>query len=241
MEQEQPTSKKPLDSKLISQSIIVAGLLIAGAILLKGSVGPSAPVVNDELNDISTLEINPVTAEDHIFGNPEASIMVVEYSDTECPYCKSFHATMHRLIAEKGDDIAWVYRHYPVPELHQKAFKESLASECAWEQGGNQGFWTYIDEIYSRTESNDRLPDEALGQIAQSMNLNMTTFNDCLDNGKYADKLTASMEEGLWVGQQLFGRGLGTPTSIVIKDGTVVDLIPGALPYENVLEIVSKY
>ena len=67
---------------------------------------------------------------------------------------------MHQVIREKGDQVAWVYRHYPIPELHPKAFHEAEATECAWEQGGNSTFWKYIDKIFEITPSNNGL-DEA--------------------------------------------------------------------------------
>ncbi len=109
-------------------------------------------------NKTKSLGINlkPVSLDEHITGNPNAKIVVVEYSDLECPFCKMFQNTMQQIIGE-NPDVAWVYRHYPIPQLHPKAFHESEASECAWEQGGNDAFWKYIDHIHQITPSNNGL------------------------------------------------------------------------------------
>lgn len=107
------------------------------------------------------LEFRPISASDHILGNPNARIIILEYSDLECPFCKVFHATMHRVIKENAD-IAWVYRHYPIAQLHSKAFREAEATECAWEQGGNETFWKYTDKLFEVTPSNNGLEDSML-------------------------------------------------------------------------------
>ncbi len=99
------------------------------------------------------VEFRPVSGDDHITGNAASNIVVVEYSDLECPFCKVFHQTMRQVI--EAEDVAWVYRHYPIPQLHAKAFHEAEATECAWEQKGNEGFWKYTDKLFELTPSND--------------------------------------------------------------------------------------
>src|SRR6185436_7093141 len=84
------------------------------------------------------VEMEPVTEKDHILGNPNAEVIMVEYSDLECPFCKEFHSTLRRVMNEYGKDgkVAWVYRHFPIDSLHPKARKEAEATECAAELGG---------------------------------------------------------------------------------------------------------
>ena len=69
-----------------------------------------------------TNGMRPVTAGDHIVGNINSKIIIVEYSDLECPFCKMFHNTLHQVIEKSNGEVAWVYRHYPIPQLHSKAF-----------------------------------------------------------------------------------------------------------------------
>lgn len=110
--------------------------------------------INDAIKNEKTpltTEIRPITSDDHIVGNINAKIIIVEYSDLDCPYCKVFHNTMYRIIKESNGDVAWVYRHYPIPQLHPNAFAKSEASECASEQKGNEGFWKYVDKVFEIT------------------------------------------------------------------------------------------
>lgn len=143
-------------------SIVVAGALIAGALFFVNSkpAGPAEPGQGQVLEKIRGIEAN-----DHVLGNPEAEIILVEYSDPECPFCKQFHETVHQIISEYGSSgkVAWVYRHFPIEQLHPKAPKEAEALECAAEQGGgslgtnNEVFWKFTDKVYEMTNSNNSL------------------------------------------------------------------------------------
>ncbi|MFA6602909.1 MAG: thioredoxin domain-containing protein, partial [Candidatus Shapirobacteria bacterium] len=89
-----------------------------------------------------------VTDKDHIRGNKNAAIVLVEYSDYECPFCKNFHSTMQQVAKDYGNKVAWVYRHYPLP-FHTNAQMEAEAAECVADVGGNDKFWQYTDLVYS--------------------------------------------------------------------------------------------
>ncbi|HEY4512581.1 MAG TPA: thioredoxin domain-containing protein [Candidatus Paceibacterota bacterium] len=104
-----------------------------------------------------------VTSADHIKGSLSASVKIVEYSDLECPFCKRFHTTMQEVMNTYNKDgkVAWVFRHFPLAQLHSKAPKEAEATECAAELGGNDGFWKFVDKINEITPSNNKL-DQAL-------------------------------------------------------------------------------
>lgn len=172
---------------------------------------------------------------EHILGNENAKIIIVEYSDTECPFCKKFHMTMHQIYENYGGEVAWVYKHFPIASLHKKAFNEALATECAFEQGGNQTFWQYVDEIYNRTNSNDSLPTEELTNIAKDLDLDMNSFATCMSTQKYANKVESDINEGISLEIK------GTPTSFILINGKIVDQIPGAQSYEKVKEILDIY
>jgi protein-disulfide isomerase len=220
------------NTQQIAGAIIIAGLLISGAILIKGktSIAP-APVANAA--NAANVQIRPITANEHIFGNPNAKVMIVEYSDSECPFCKVFDTTMHQLIAKENGQVAWVYRHYPIAQLHPKAFHESEAMECAWEQGGNNTFWKYADQIFTRTQSNTRLDVAELPKIASDIGLDLNSFNTCLNSGKYSAKVKADMADGEQAGVN------GTPNSFILVNGKIVDTIPGAEPIEAVTSTVE--
>lgn len=110
------------------------------------------------------IAIDPVTPKDHISGNPQADLMIVEYSDPECPFCKRFHETMTQTMSEYGKSgkVAWVYRHFPLDSIHSKARKESEAIECAGEIGGNDKFWEYMNKLMEITPSNNQFDSSLL-------------------------------------------------------------------------------
>jgi len=112
-----------------------------------------------------------VTKDDHVLGNINAPVKIIEFSDPECPFCKRFHITMEEIISNygKGGQVAWVYRHFPLDSLHPKARKEAEALECAGEQGK---FWEYTSKIYEVTPSNNRLDPNQLYKIAIDLGLN---------------------------------------------------------------------
>ena len=75
-----------------------------------------------------------MTKEDWVFGNRNAEIALIEYSDLECPFCKKFHPTAQQVVDEYKGKVMWVFRHYPL-SFHANAQKEAEASECAAELG----------------------------------------------------------------------------------------------------------
>lgn len=109
-------------------------------------------------------DVAPVSPDEHIFGNPNASIFIIEYSDLECPFCKRFHETMKQAMEKYGKNgqVAWVYRHFPLDAIHSKARKEAEATECAAEQGGNEMFWKYTNKLMEITPSNNQLDPKLL-------------------------------------------------------------------------------
>ncbi len=106
----------------------------------------------------SLEKMSPVTSADHIQGDINAPVKVVEYSDLECPFCKRFHTTMQQVMKEYGKDkVAWVFRQFPLSQLHSKSPKEAEATECVAELGGNDAFWKFVDLINEVTPSNNAL------------------------------------------------------------------------------------
>ncbi|HBA46105.1 TPA: disulfide bond formation protein DsbA [Candidatus Nomurabacteria bacterium] len=214
----------------VVSAIIIAGVIIAGAILLKGSNPPVADAPTANNNNLPISNIRPVSSSDHIIGNINAKIVIVEYSDLECPFCKVFHATMQRVVQNSDSNVAWVYRHYPIPQLHPKAFREAEATECAYDQGGNDAFWSYTDRLFEITPANNGLDAAELPRIAEYVGLNVASFNECLESGKFTSKVQADVDDGVKAGVN------GTPSSFILVKGKIIDTIPGAQPYEAVMQ-----
>ena len=211
-------------------AIIIAGGLIAGALYYSNIKIANQPVKTATSQTGSgTINMRLVSADDHMLGNPNADVVIVEYSDTECPFCKQFHTTMQRVMNEYGKDgkVAWVYRHFPIDQLHSKARKESEALECANELGGPSKFWEYTNMLYSITPSNNGLEPSELPKIAKNVGLNIQDFDTCLSSGKYAAKVEADYQDAVKAG------GRCTPTSILISKDGIKTTVIGAQPYES--------
>ena len=240
-------------------AIIIAGGMIAVALYLVNSK-PSAGVQPG----VVAQDIRGVQKDDHILGNPNAKVVIIEYSDPECPFCKSFHETMHAIISQYGasGNVAWVYRHFPIAQLHPKAPKEAEALECAAEQSGGEMFWKFADKIYQTTNSNNSLDDGVyntpaqipngpdgkpaytqnpprsatdagqLSDFAKDLGLDVTKFESCLQSGRYAARVKKDADEAIAAG------GQGTPHSILLVGGDQIPL-EGAQPLATVKGLVD--
>lgn len=217
-------------------AIVIAGVLIAGALYFTKSGEKNETVQKNSGQETADIALSPVTADDHILGNPNAPIVVVEYSDTECPFCKTFHVTMNKIMEEYGKNgkVAWVYRHFPLDSIHPKADKEAEGAECAAELGGNDAFWKYMNRVFEITPSNNNLDLAKLPEIAMELGLDKVRFETCLASGKYAEKVESQFQSGIAIGIR------GTPHSIIItnKDGKKYPL-EGAQPYVTVKTVID--
>lgn len=222
-------------------AVVIAGALIAGAVIYSGGKAPVAGTANQpqqqqvaqQTGDLE--QMTPVTSKDHIRGDVNAPVKIVEYSDTECPFCKRFQDTMNEVMDTYGKDgkVAWVYRHFPIDQLHSKARKEAVAMECANELGGNDKFWEFADRLYEVTPANNGLDPAELPKIAQFVGLDTAKFNVCLGSTKYDKHIQDEVENAQATG------GNGTPWSIVVgKDGKKYPL-SGAQPISAIKQLID--
>src|SRR5690606_23061476 len=126
------------------------GELIAGAL----PFASMKTIIDDYLQDGSTdstvdlATLPPVTDDDYVRGPANARVTIVEYSDFDCPFCNQFHATMNQVMAEYPNDVRWIYRHYPLTQLHPNAENVARISECVQDVGGTEKFWEFADEYF---------------------------------------------------------------------------------------------
>jgi protein-disulfide isomerase len=238
MDGQMPQTPSRLNSLAIPIAIVISAALIAGAIYMSGNKAPAQTAQNPEDEGAlpSGAEVLPVTEADHIRGNPNAPIVLVEYSDYDCPFCKNFHETMQRVMTEYGDDgkVAWVYRHFPLEQLHPNAPKIAAASECVAELGGNNSFWTFTDLIFSERGTNDPTDMNRLSEFAETAGVNRGQFELCYNSGKYSDAIAIDFEEALAAG------GRGTPYTVAII-GDQQAVISGAQPYDYIKAAIDAW
>ena len=177
-----------------------------------------------------------VSDADYQRGNKNAKVVLVEFSDYECPFCKSFHPTMKdSVMKDYGDKVLWVYRQFPL-SFHQNAEKEAEAALCVGKLGGQDKFWAFSDKIFERTTSNGlgfALTD--LGPLAKEIGVNQTKFQQCLDTGEMTATVQAQQADGTAAGVS------GTPTTLVLDNkGKFITAIPGAYPYSQVKTYIDQ-
>lgn len=178
-----------------------------------GQVAPAAPAAP------VAITVKEVGKDEHIKGNKNAKITLVEYSDFECPFCSRFTPTVDAVLENYPDDVRIVYRHFPLRSIHQNAAPAANASECAGEQGK---FWEYHDLLFA---NNTNLNAATYSKLAKDLGLNVSKFDDCVSSDKYA----SAVQEDEASAQAAGGRG--TPYSILIgPDGQTVP-ISGAQPF----------
>ncbi len=205
----------------IPGAIIIAAAILGVAFIY--AFKTPAPVSQQQTPQTAQSEIalKSVTAGDHILGNPNAPIKIVEFSDPSCPFCKIFHPTMKKIMADYGPtgNVAWVYRAFPLDKpdqqgriLHPNAGRESQAFECAAALGGSDAFWKYANRLYEITPSDQgqSLDQKELPAIAKFAGLDAVAFNECLSSGHFKDAVERQYLDGINAGVS------GTPASIFL-------------------------
>ncbi|MGD8744279.1 MAG: DsbA family protein [Candidatus Woesebacteria bacterium] len=201
-----------------------------------GSTGQQAPDQGQQAGDTARQRLSEgklsqdqisnipeVTNDDHIRGSADAQVYLIEYSDFECPFCSRFHPTMQQVMDEYSGQVAWVYRHFPLDQIHPDARPAAEASECVAELGGEEAFWAFADALFAdQTRLND------LASVAGEVGVDTSSFQSCVDEGRYADFVENQYQGGVQAGIT------GTPGNIVVNQNGDAWLIPGALPFEQV-------
>lgn len=175
---------------------------------------PSAPAPAPTAKDAVPVDKD----KDHIRGDKNALITVIEYSDYECPFCSRHHPTLQQLV-DDNDDVNWVYRHFPLG-FHPNATPLAEASECVAELGGNDAFWTFTDEIFTKGADASKIE-----VYAETAGVDGSAVRKCVDDGKYSQFVADQMAGGSAGGVS------GTPGNIVINNKTGdTRLVSGAQP-----------
>ncbi|MCH7828336.1 DsbA family protein [Patescibacteria group bacterium] len=217
-------------------AIVFAALVIGSSIIYlanmgEGSVPERAGSTAQRETSTNTVDNNGSTVNftigvnDHIRGNPNAKVTLVEFSDFECPFCQRFHPTVLRALSEYDGDLRWVYKHFPLDNIHPQARPAAEASECVWEQKGDEGFWEFADAMF---ESQSRLGNAFYEEVALGIGVNLSQFQTCVSERKYQDKVEQDYQQGIQ------GGVAGTPGSFV--NGVPVR---GAIPYSQLQSIIE--
>ena len=212
--------------------VIVLGMyiMLAKSVITSGVAAPTAPAAPAAAAPTPTPAAAPtpaapvditLTTADHIKGTKGAKVVMVEYSDFQCPFCGRAEPTVEQVLKDYAGKIEFVYRHFPL-SFHENARPAALASECANEQGK---FWEYHDTLYAN-QGAETAAD--LVKYATDLKLDMTKFNDCVKTEKYASVVDGDEAQGGQYGVQ------GTPAFFI--NGK---LLSGAQPYSAFKQMID--
>lgn len=164
-----------------------------------------------------------VNKNDHAQGNLNSDLVIVEYGDYQCPYCGAAYPVLKELMKEFGGQVKFVFRNFPLSEMHQYARPAAIAAEAANLQGK---FWEMHDAIY---ENQQNLNENLLMTLAEKLELNMPQFEKDLQKVELENKVDSDFESGIMSGVN------GTPSFFVNDkkfNGSAEDLLE--LVRENV-------
>jgi protein-disulfide isomerase len=155
-------------------------------------------------------------------GVPEAPVVIVEFSDFQCPYCRKTLSELEKVRTAYPKEVRLVYRHFPIDRLHPQAQLTAQAAECA---GAAGRFWEYHDRLFNQLD----LSPQRLKELAEELGLDLPTFEQCLNSEWVRTRVAQDVEAGTRVGVS------GTPTFFI--NGR---LLVGAQPFEAFKTIIEQ-
>jgi len=222
---------------LIPASIMIAGVAIGLGLYFSGGPAPvqmaaaPAPAAPQEVD--RTDQVAPVTEGDYRKGPADAAVSIIEYSDFDCPFCSRFHDSMNDIVAAT-DDVAWVYRHFPLEQLHPEAEGVAIAAECVGELAGSDAFWSFTDGYFAARGAGDGAAHSVLvPQLAAAAGVPSAAFSECVASGRTQPLVQEDMDNAIATG------GRGTPWSILVGPTGKTYPINGALPVASIEQLIQ--
>lgn len=224
-----PVCMKP--SQTLPIAIMLGGVILASAIYF--SMGGQWPSFALRGGDPS--RVRPVDASDHILGNPAASVVIIEYADFDCEYCRDFFSSLHQVVANVGakGHVAWVYREFPLSELHVNALAHARAAECTADIAGNDVFWAFANLLFN----NQPVDPSNYGALAKQAGVqNSDAFATCYANAanQVDARISADRKNALDSGAS------GAPYSLILVNGKVIQVIDSAYSYDAINQLVTE-
>jgi protein-disulfide isomerase len=163
-----------------------------------------------------------VNAKDHIQGDPKAPVSLVEYGDYQCPSCGQAYPIVKRLQKHFGKRLSFVFRNFPLTQIHQYA---EPAAETAEYAGAHHKFWEMHDLLY---ENQERLDDDLLDELSQQLSLDPEELTRALESKQFEARVRADFSTGVRSGVN------GTPTFFINAQRH-----DGSYDYESMVEAIN--
>lgn len=155
---------------------------------------------------MTSVLIRPVGPQDHVRGPADAPITLVEYGDYECPQCGLAHVVLQQVFEEVGEHVRFVFRNYPLAEVHPHAWAAAEAAESVAARGGADAFWTMHDLLF---ENQDALQHDDLIEYAAAAGVDPLAVADDLASAAERERVQRDVTSGMRSGAR------GTPTFFV--------------------------
>ena len=178
----------------------------------------------DEVNQVlSSMDRATFIGESPTKGNPTADVVVVKFSDFECPFCAVAAGHMKDFVEERNKEVLYVYKHLPLKRIHPEA---EPASKASWAAAQQDQFWIYHNGLFA---NQDRLGDELYVELAEQIGLDLKQFN----RDRSSDAAQAAVDADLALAKQL--KLTGTPSFLM---GGL--LIPPGIPPESFNQLLDN-
>lgn len=214
-------------------------IVLAAIILAVSHVGYGFLMQGGSATPTTAFKGRAIDSSDLVTGKEKAKVFLVEYSDTECPFCARVHPTLKQLKEEYASKVGFVYRYFPLTQIHPNAFEESRAVFCVGKVAGAEKLQSYVASMfeYRLEKENYVLPKGMKETMARNLGVNESDFLSCLQSQESKDAIDASIKDGIAAGVQ------GTPASFVLlktrKGFETVALVDGARPYEYFKAVID--
>jgi protein-disulfide isomerase len=194
---------------------------------------PNAPAEPSGPSEATLAQVPEVTEDDWIRGDEDAPITLIEYSDYDCPFCGRFHDTMKEILAENEGQVRWVYRHFPLDNIHPDAREVAAAAECVGREQGEEAFWNFTDAYFA---NQGEITAATVAQFAaDEVGANAATIESCMEEASIQQKVEDDTQGGSTAGVT------GTPGTILVTADGDYDFLPGAVPAAQVQSVIDEY
>ncbi len=220
---------------LVLLGVFVFRVVYYTGLIRSGKFDPSSFSFMSEFSMSAALASQPVedgtfdlaTVDDPSLGKRTAAVTIVEFADFGCPYSQESSFVVRELALQYPDDVRFIYRNFPLSDIHPIAQKAAEAGECAQDQGK---FWEYHDKLFQNQSS---LTPDRFVEFAAELNMNVYQFKSCLDSDRYADEVLEDYQAGVEAGVR------GTPTFFV-NGNRIVGAIPKDLLDTVIQSILNR-
>ena len=191
-------------SKSTIRTVIISISVLAVALLAYSFLGNDTPSngTNGDKKDVT------ITPADHIKGNPNATVTLVEFGDLQCPACQAYEPIVRELMEKHGNEVRFVFKHFPLSQIHPNALLAAKYAEAAGMQGK---FWEFHDMLYDKQKewANSLNAKTMFETYGAELGLNVSKLTSDSQNKTLEEKILAEYREGVKLGVQ------GTPTFFV--------------------------